>query len=177
MPDQLERSLKQVIAQTVIHTWFVLMYLHLLKLSITETLALVTMLAAPAGAQEDAAKPDWAALLAEKADSVVAIKFVIQIKVMVGGQVMQDAEQNQELRGTLVNDKGLVMAANSSFFPKVPPNARFQLEVGQPRDLMILFGNEEKEYDWPSSSRDSSAMTKIAENKDWIILCGRLAIR
>jgi S1-C subfamily serine protease len=118
-------------------------------------LALAAMLAAPAGAQEDAKKPDWKALLKEKSDSVVAIKFVIQIKVMMGGQVVQDAEQNQELRGTLINDKGLVMAANSNFFPRVPPNARFQLEVGQPQNLKILFGNEEKEYDAQIVAKDT----------------------
>ncbi|MEN8149350.1 MAG: serine protease, partial [Planctomycetota bacterium] len=115
-------------------------------------LALVAMLAAPAVAQDE--KPDWAALLAKKAANVVSIKFVFNVKVMVNGQVMQDAEQNSEIRATLINDKGLVMAANSQFFPKVN-NPRFQVEFGQPRNLKVLFGTEEKEYDAQIVAKDT----------------------
>lgn len=109
-------------------------------------LALVALVAAPVGA-EDEKKIDWEKMLADKATSVVSIKFVTQIKVTMGGQVVQDAEQNREVRGTMINDKGLIITASGNMTPRMRPNPRFTVEASPPRDIKILFGNEEEEFE------------------------------
>ena len=41
-----------------------------------------------------------------------------------------------------------------------------------PQKPIQVLTNEENEYDWLSSSRDSKAITKIAENRYWIVFFG-----
>jgi S1-C subfamily serine protease len=117
-------------------------------------LAVAAMLTAPAQAQEETKKPDWKKLLADKAESVVSVKFVIQVKIIVRGQVMQEMEQNQEVRATLINEKGLMVASNSNFSPR-SPDRRFTIEAGAPREIKTLFGNEEKEYETVIVAKDT----------------------
>jgi len=123
--------------------------------SILAVLAVVAMLAAPAGAQDDAASPDWEKLLADKADTVVSIKFVVQIKVLVQGQMRQEVERNQEVRGVLINDNGLVLTSNSNFGAGRHPNPMVELQAGAPRDVKVLFGREEKEYEAQIVAKDT----------------------
>ena len=71
-------------------------------------------------------------------------------------------------RTCLQNSRSGTTEENRPKTASAPPNP--------PAKPSHMLTNELKEYDCPSSSSDSRAMTKIAENKYWIIFCGLLAI-
>lgn len=107
--------------------------------------------AVPAAAPADANV--YQKLLEEKADSIVSIKYVLKIQMSFQGQ-SRDQELNNEVRGVVLNDKGLVMTANSHFSPHIRnPNIQFK---ATPADLRVLFGAEEKEYEARIVARDSN---------------------
>lgn len=103
--------------------------------------------------QEPAAANVYEKILAEKADSIVSIKYVLKIQMSFQGQ-SQDRELNSEVRGVLLNADGLVMTANSQFSPHIR-NPQIQFKA-TPADIRVLFGAEEKEYEARIVARDSN---------------------
>lgn len=120
--------------------------------------------------EEGGAQADWNKLLAEKAESVVSVKFVLSLRIMG-----QQQESNREVRGVIVNEGGLILSSNSNFDLGLSPRMRRMLEAqGQsvsasPSDIKVLFGNEETEYPAQLVARDTNlglAFLQILDLKD-----------
>jgi hypothetical protein len=125
-------------------------------------LAALPLLPRPACAAEEA--PDYAALLEQKAPSVVSVKFVLKMRMNLGGQ-SQDNEDNGEIRGVVVDPSGLVMISNEALEGPVAQIRRMMARRGgggahavtaTPTDLKVLFGNESKEHDAILVARDTN---------------------
>ena len=122
--------------------------------------ALITaVFAVPAAQAEDEGEQFWQKLRDDKAPSIVSVKFVLKMQMMMRGQT-QDREQNQEVRGFLIDKSGLVLASHSHF--GIPGGlARMLRQQGgdvqaTPTDMKVLFGNEVEEYDAQKVADDSN---------------------
>ncbi len=136
-----------------------------MKTAFAGTAALLALLLAaaplPAGEETAGAKRGnvWQERLDAVAPSIVSVKFVLNLRVtMIGRGEMPAQERNVEARGVLVNDRGLVLTSNTTFNPQLgfPPQFRNRIEVKSThRELRVLFGNEEEEYEAQIVARDS----------------------
>jgi S1-C subfamily serine protease len=115
------------------------------------------LLAGPVAMAQDApaSQPDnvYKKLLAEKSESIVSVKYVLKLHLSMGGQ-SQDREVNSEIRGVLLDSRGLVMTANTPFSPHVR-NPNLEIKA-TPADIRVLFGSEETEFEARIVARDSN---------------------
>ena len=126
-------------------------------------LAALAVTAASPAVRDARAEGDPAieALMASKAPTVVAVKFVLKIKLSFGGR-SQDQEASTEIRGTVVDPSGLVLVANDSLEGGLTSaqRARFKARGGEltttPADFKVLFGSEAKEHPAAIVARDSN---------------------
>lgn len=108
-------------------------------------------------------EPDYAALLEQKAPSVVTVKFVLKMRMSMGGQT-QDDEQNADARGVVVDPSGLVMLANDSFEGGMGMLRSMMRRRGgagmdvsaTPTDVKVMFGSDAKEHDAVVVARDTN---------------------
>jgi hypothetical protein len=85
---------------------------------------------------------------------------VLKLQVMAGGQKREE-EHNREVRGVLVDATGLIVTANSHF--DLPPQVRRAIRgrsdlnvKASAKDVKVLFGTEEKEFDSRLVARESN---------------------
>jgi hypothetical protein len=102
---------------------------------------------------------NYAQLLEQKAPTVVTLKFVLKIRMSMGGQ-SQDDEQNAEARGVVVDPSGLVMLSNDSLEAGGGMMRMMRRRPGadissNPQDIKVLFGNDSKEHEALLVARDS----------------------
>jgi hypothetical protein len=141
-------------------------------MKLTMILVAAVLAVTAAGAQGQEAPPDVQVppvriqpppiedLLATRAESVVAVKFVLKVQMTMMGE-SRDREQNSETRGVLIDEKGLILTPNSAFDGGMPAGLMRmlgeELEMkGTPVDIRVLFGNEEEEYEALLVARDSN---------------------
>ena len=125
------------------------------------TLAAALSLALGAGTALAAGDPALESLLAQRAPSIVSVKFVIKMRFGRPGGAMQEQEANREVRGLVVDASGLVLLANESL-EGIPPNLKRMIRrqgaevTGTPSDLKVLFGSDSKEYEAVVVARDTN---------------------
>ena len=123
--------------------------------------ALALSLALGAGTALAAGDSALESLLAQRAPSIVSVKFVMKMRFGRPGGAMQEQEANREVRGVVVDASGLVLLANESL-EGIPPNLKRMIRrqgaevTGAPSDLKVLFGSDSKEYEAVVVARDSN---------------------
>lgn len=139
-----------------------------MKTRILVLAACVAAVSAPIRADDTA---PMAALLKDKAPAIVSIKFVLKLQITMGGQ-QQEHEINREVHGVVVGDQGLIMTGNNHFEGGFGRGMRMrrQMEIkATPKDIKVLFGNEQTEFDARLVARDSNldlAFVQILDLKD-----------
>lgn len=117
--------------------------------------AILSLLALPAAAEESATPHE--ALIKAKADSVVALKFVLKVELTFGGQ-SQNREINGSAMGVVVDSSGLIMTDASNFDPRlgIGRAMRRQVQVNAvPNNLRVIFPGDDKEHPAILGAKDS----------------------
>ena len=130
------------------------------KYILAPALLAAALLLAPAVHAEEAPNDEaiYARLIESKAPSVVAVKFVLTIKVMQNGtEVMPAQEQAANATGVVVDDSGLIMLPGSAFGAGgIPRRFRAQFQISAvPSNLRVVFPGDTKEYDAVLGAKDS----------------------
>ncbi|MDF1699638.1 MAG: S1C family serine protease [Planctomycetota bacterium] len=121
--------------------------------------ALALLVSAPlVRADEDAGV--YEKLMADKAASVVSVKFVLNVKVMRdGAALMPPQEQSGAATGVVVDSSGLVMIPGAAFGVGnlgIPRRMRAQLTIqAVPSNIRVVFPGDTKEYEAVLGAKDS----------------------
>lgn len=125
--------------------------------------------AAPAlPAARDLTTDVYKKLIADAAPAIVTIKFVMKFEG--GGDMFGQQEQEAEASGILIDDKGLVLCANSQIGGLFGLISRMrQMDVSMtPTDMKVLIGDDTEGVDADIIARDSEldlAWIRIKEPK------------
>lgn len=106
------------------------------------TLACCLSLSAPALAVgPDETPAQYQKLVAERANAIVTVKFVLKIDT---GGVGQDAEQETEVYGVMIDPKGLILLSNSELdgFAGMMRRFRGGAVTTTPKDIKVLIGDD-----------------------------------
>ena len=130
------------------------------KYILVPALLAVALCLAPVAQAEDAAGDEaiYSRLIETKSPSIVAVKFVLTVKVMQNGQeVMPAQEQAADTTGIVVDKSGLVMLPGNAFGAGgIPRRFRRQFQISAvPSNLRVVFPGDTKEYDAVLGAKDS----------------------
>lgn len=117
--------------------------------------AVLSLCALPAVAEEGGTPHE--ALIKAKADTVVALKFVLKVEISMGGQT-QNREVNGDAMGVLVDSSGLIMTDASNFDPRLGIGRRMRRQIqvtAVPTNLRVIFPGEDKEHPAILGAKDS----------------------
>jgi S1-C subfamily serine protease len=126
------------------------------KLLLLPTLLATALLLAPTAYADD--EEIFTRLMAQKADSIVSVKFVLTVKVTQGGQpVMAPQEQATNATGVIVDKSGLIMLPGNAFGAGgIPRQIRDRFQISAvPSNLRVVFPGDTKEYDAVLGAKDS----------------------
>ena len=120
--------------------------------------ALALLVSAPAVQAEDDAV--YQKLMAEKAPTVVSVKFVLNVKIMRNGAAMgPPQEQSGAATGVVVDSSGLVMLPGAAFGVGnlgIPRRMRAQFSIqAVPSNIRVVFPGDTKEYNAVMGAKDS----------------------
>ena len=126
-------------------------------LSLTAALVAVALVAPPASAD-----PVCQKLLAQHTDSVVSVKFVLNLQLSMGGQT-QDREVSGAATGLLVDPVGLVVMDSQALSPRGPRGMEIN---ASPTSIRVVFPGDPKEYEAVLGATDSRMGLTFVRIKD-----------
>ncbi len=132
--------------------------------------AAATILAASGAAEAGQADASaYKALLEEKADLLVSVKFVLKQEISMSGRSMGNDESTKEVSGVVVDPTGLVLMSNTTLGGGMGGLMRRNPQLSiktEPSDFKVIFPGETKEYDAILGAKDSKLNLAFVQIKD-----------
>ncbi len=123
--------------------------------------AAILLWAAPARADEH-----FASLIESKSDSVVSVKYVLNLQITMGGQT-QNREYSGEGAGVLLSEDGLIVMPGMAMNPHPRGRMGRNFDVkATPTSLRVVFPGDPKEYEAVLGATDSRLDLAFLKVKD-----------
>jgi len=136
-----------------------------MKYSIMATLVAALLLVVPFEAAAGADGESYRNILEKKADSIVTVKLILKVKIAFMGQ-SQEMENETEVPGVVVDEKGLVMIADEALDPALPiDDGQIDVKV-TPLGMQVIFADDDEEYDAVLAAKDTNLGLAFIQVKD-----------
>ena len=117
-------------------------------------------------AEADGAGDVLGRLIEEKSDTVVVVKFVLNVQMSFRGQT-QEREISGRVNGVMVDTAGLVMVPSAAFKPQFRGRGGQQPDMqSTPSNVRVVFPGDPKEYEAIVGATDSRLGLAFVKIKD-----------
>ncbi len=136
-----------------------------MKYSIMAALVAALLLVVPFQTAAGADAESYRNILEKKAGSIVTVKLILKIKIAFMGQ-SQDMENETEVPGVVVDEKGLIMIADEAFDSDLPiDNDQIDVKI-TPLGMKVIFADDDEEYDALLAAKDTNLGLAFIQVKD-----------
>lgn len=136
-----------------------------MKYTVLAAMAAAFLFALPSPIQAGDDGVLYRSILEEKAGSIATVKLILKVKISFMGQG-QEMENETEVPGVVVDEKGLIMIAGGALDPSLPIN-NDQIDVKvTPIGVKVIFVDEDEEYDAVIAAKDTNLSLAFIQVKD-----------
>ncbi len=136
-----------------------------MKFSILTAFIAALLLILPAQTLAGDEAESYRNILDAKAGSIVTVKLILKVKISFMGQG-QDMENESEVPGVVVHEKGLIMIADEALEPQLPiDNDQIDVKI-TPLGMTVIFADDDEEYDAILAAKDTNLGLAFVQVKD-----------